>query len=74
MLKVSGIHHVTLICSNMDRTVKFYTEILGMKLIKQTVNFDDPNTKHFYFGDEKGTPEPSSPTLNIPTGPAGESE
>jgi len=40
----------------MDRTVKFYTEILGMKLIKQTVNFDDPNTKHFYFGDEKGTP------------------
>ena len=56
MLKVSGIHHVTLICSNMERTVKFYTEILGMKLIKQTVNFDDPNTKHFYFGDEKGTP------------------
>jgi len=56
MLKVSGIHHVTLICSNMEKTVQFYTKILGMKLIKQTVNYDDPKTKHFCFGDEKGTP------------------
>ena len=54
MLKVIGIHHVTLICSDMDRTAKFYTEILGLKLVKQTVNFDDPKAKHFYFGDEKG--------------------
>lgn len=56
MLKVAGVHHVTLICSNMDKTVKFYTEVLGLKLIKQTFNFDDPEAKHFYFGDEKGSP------------------
>lgn len=56
MLKVKGIHHVTAICSNMERSVKFYTELLGMKLVKQTVNFDDPSSKHFYFADEKGSP------------------
>ncbi len=56
MIKVKGIHHVTVICSNMERTVKFYTELLGLKLIKQTVNFDDPGVKHYYCADEKGTP------------------
>ena len=56
MLKVKGIHHVTAICSNMEKTVKFYTGLLGLKLIKQTVNFDDPGVKHYYFGDEKGSP------------------
>jgi glyoxalase family protein len=56
MLKVTGLHHVTAICSDMRKTVKFYTELLGLKLIKQTVNFDDPGTKHFYFADEMGNP------------------
>ena len=56
MLRVKGIHHVTVICSNMERTVKFYTELLGLKLVKQTVNFDDPGVKHYYFADEKGSP------------------
>ena len=56
MLKVSGVHHITLITSDMEATVAFYTQTLGLKLIKQTVNFDDPGSKHFYFGDETGTP------------------
>ncbi|MBI3287807.1 MAG: VOC family protein [Chloroflexi bacterium] len=55
-MKLSGIHHITLICSDMERTVKFYTEVLGLVLVKRTVNFDDPSAKHFYFGDERGSP------------------
>ncbi|RME42162.1 MAG: glyoxalase [Chloroflexi bacterium] len=56
MLKVRGIHHITAICRDMERTTAFYTRVLGMRLVKQTVNYDDPNTKHFYFGDEQGRP------------------
>jgi glyoxalase family protein len=55
-MKVQGIHHVTAICRDMDRTTEFYTNALGMRLVKQTVNYDDPHTKHFYFGDEQGRP------------------
>ena len=51
-----GIHHVTLVCNDMEETTEFYTKVLGAKLVKRTVNFDDPATRHFYFGDEKGTP------------------
>lgn len=40
----------------MERTVAFYRDLLGMTLVKQTTNFDDPSSKHFYFGDESGTP------------------
>lgn len=56
MTKVSGVHHITLITADMDATARFYTEVLGLKLVKQTVNFDDPEAKHFYFGDETGAP------------------
>ncbi|MFQ5913254.1 MAG: VOC family protein [Nitrospinota bacterium] len=56
MLKTHGIHHITLICRDMEKTVKFYTEVLGLRLVKQTVNYDDPSSKHFYFGDKTGAP------------------
>lgn len=55
-MRPKRIHHITLICRDMDRTVGFYTEVLGLKLVKQTVNYDDPGTRHFYFGDEEGRP------------------
>jgi glyoxalase family protein len=55
-MALGGLHHITLISSNMERTTRFYTETLGLRLIKQTVNFDDPSAKHFYFGDGVGTP------------------
>jgi catechol 2,3-dioxygenase-like lactoylglutathione lyase family enzyme len=55
-MKVKGIHHITAICRDMERTTNFYTDVLGMTLVKQTVNFDDPDTKHFYFADEEGRP------------------
>ena len=53
---VLGLHHVTSISSNPQKTLDFYTKILGLRLIKLTVNYDDPSTYHVYFGDEIGRP------------------
>src|SRR5215213_4670908 len=53
---VRGIHHVTAIASDPQRNLDFYAGVLGFRLVKRTVNFDDPKTYHFYFGDEAGTP------------------
>jgi glyoxalase family protein len=51
-----GIHHVTAISGPARRNLAFYSEVLGLRLVKKTVNFDDPGTYHLYFGDEAGTP------------------
>ncbi len=51
-----GIHHVTAIAGDPQRNIDFYAGVLGMRLVKVTVNFDDPGTYHFYFGDEIGRP------------------
>jgi glyoxalase family protein len=51
-----GIHHVTAIAGNARRNVEFYTQTLGLRLVKKTVNFDDPGTYHLYYGDETGAP------------------
>lgn len=53
---MNGIHHVTAISSDPAATVRFYSDTLGLRLVKQTVNFDDPGTLHLYFGDRTGTP------------------
>jgi len=52
----AGIHHVTGIASDPQRNLEFYSGVLGMRLLKRTVNFDDPTTYHFYFGDGAGNP------------------
>jgi glyoxalase family protein len=54
--KPTGIHHVTAIAGDPQRNVDFYEGVLGLRLIKKTVNFDDPGTYHLYYGDEAGTP------------------
>jgi len=54
--QILGIHHVTAICSNPQRNIDFYSKILGLRLVKLTVNFDDPTTYHLYYGDELGRP------------------
>jgi len=51
-----GIHHVTAIAGPARRNVDFYTRVLGLRMVKKTVNFDDPSTYHFYYGDETGQP------------------
>lgn len=53
---IVGLHHVTAIASNPQRNLDFYTQILGLRFVKRTVNFDDPGTYHFYFGDDAGSP------------------
>ena len=53
---ILGLHHVTAIASDPQRNLDFYTQVLGLRLVKRTVNFDDPGTYHFYFGDDSGTP------------------
>lgn len=53
---VMGLHHITAIAGNAKQNFEFYTKVLGLRMVKKTVNFDDPGTYHFYFGDEVGTP------------------
>ena len=54
--RILGIHHITAIAGYAKRNYDFYTKVLGLRFIKKTVNFDDPKTYHFYFGDEVGSP------------------
>ncbi|WP_299425386.1 VOC family protein [uncultured Meiothermus sp.] len=56
MRKVSGIHHITAMAGHPQRNLEFYTGVLGLRLVKVTVNFDDPETYHFYYGDGLGRP------------------
>lgn len=56
MKPVQGLHHITAVASNPHKNVAFYHHILGQRLVKKTVNFDDPGTYHLYYGDEVGTP------------------
>ena len=53
---IVGLHHVTAIASAPQRSLDFYTQVLGLRFVKRTVNFDDPGTYHFYFGDDSGSP------------------
>ncbi len=55
-IPVSGLHHVTAIASDPQRNLEFYVGLLGLRLVKRTINFDDPGTYHFYYGDSRGTP------------------
>lgn len=53
---ISGVHHITAIASSASENLEFYRGVLGLRLVKKTVNFDDPYTYHLYYGDEAGTP------------------
>lgn len=53
---ILGLHHITLVAGDAQRTVDFYSGLLGLRLVKQTVNFDDPGSYHLYFGDESASP------------------
>ena len=52
----AGLHHVTAIAEDPQQNVDFYTRVLGLRLVKQTVNFDSPDTYHLYYGDAAGSP------------------
>ena len=54
--RIQGIHHITAIAGTASENVAFYENVLGLRLVKQTVNFDDPFTYHLYYGDQEGNP------------------
>jgi glyoxylase I family protein len=55
-LRIAGLHHVTVLCRDVERSLDFYRNLLGMRLVKQTVNEDDRAARHLFFGDEEGRP------------------
>ncbi len=55
-MRVHGIHHVTAIAGDPQANVDFYAGVLGLRLVKVTVNYDDPHTYHLYYGDDAGHP------------------
>lgn len=55
-LRIAGLHHITLLVADVERSLGFYRNVLGMRLVKQTVNDDDPGARHLIFGDEEGRP------------------
>lgn len=55
-MSILGIHHITIVCGDAQRTIDFYTQVLGMRLVKKTVNFDDPSSYHLYFGNAGADP------------------
>ena len=69
--EVLGIHHVTAIAGDPQRNIDFYARLLGLRLVKRTVNFDEPNTYHLYYGDEIGHPGTILTFFPWPTAPHG---
>jgi len=55
-LRIAGIHHITLLCGSLDASTAFYRNLLGMRMVKQTVNEDDRGARHLFFGDDEGKP------------------
>jgi glyoxalase family protein len=55
-MKLEGLHHITMITGDARKNVEFYGDVLGLRLVKKTVNFDAPEAYHLYFGDEQGSP------------------
>ena len=55
-MKLEGLHHITMITGDAQKNVEFYADVLGLRFVKKTVNFDAPDAYHLYFGDEQGSP------------------
>lgn len=70
-MSITGLHHITLVCSDAQRTIDFYTQVLGQRLVKKTVNFDDPGSYHLYFGNQTGTPGSAITFFEWPSAPKG---
>jgi glyoxalase family protein len=70
-VKLEGIHHVTAITGDAPTNVEFYTQLLGLRMIKQTVNQDEPSVYHLYYGDEEGAPGSVLTFFEYPGAPPG---
>ena len=69
---IQGLHHISIVSANAQRTVNFYTQVLGLRFVKKTVNFDDPESYHLYFGDEVGHPGTAITFFEWPHAPKGQ--
>ena len=70
-MALTGLHHVTLICADLERTTAFYRDVLGLTLVQEGMSEDDPGTRHFWFGDPAGTPGTLVTFLEYPDLPEG---
>ncbi|CAN5315578.1 ring-cleaving dioxygenase [soil metagenome] len=70
-MSITSLHHITLISSNAQRTVDYYTAVLGLRLLKQTVSFDDPTKRHFFLGNSSGAPGSIVSFFEWPDAPPG---
>src|SRR3989337_4239025 len=55
-MSILSLHHIAIVCQNAQRTADFYPRVLGLRLVKRTVNFDAPASYHLYFGNERAEP------------------
>jgi catechol 2,3-dioxygenase-like lactoylglutathione lyase family enzyme len=70
-LRIAGLHHITVLCSSLEASTTFYRNVLGMSMVKQTVNDDDHAARHLFFGDEEGRPGTLLTCLEYPQLEAG---
>ncbi|HEX6250425.1 MAG TPA: VOC family protein [Gemmatimonadaceae bacterium] len=70
-MSIISLHHITLISSNAQRTVDYYTTVLGLRLVKQTVSFDDPSKRHFFLAGASGSPGSIVSFFEWPDAPPG---
>ena len=70
-MKLEGIHHITAITENAQRNVDFYAGVLGLRLVKKTVNQDNPTVYHLFFADEAGDPGSDLTFFEYPGAPLG---
>ena len=65
-MRLLGLHHVTVICADLERTTAFYRDLLGLALVREAVNDDDPDARHFWFGDATGPRARWCPSWSTP--------
>ncbi|HKN92850.1 MAG TPA: VOC family protein, partial [Thermoleophilaceae bacterium] len=70
-MKLEGIHHVTAITGDAPGNVDFYARVLGLRMVKKTVNQDDPTVYHLFYADEKGSPGSDITFFEYPGAPRG---
>ncbi len=70
-MTIKGLHHITLVTSDAQKNVDFYVDVLGLRFVKKTVNFDDPTAYHLYYGDETGSPGSAVTFFEWPSAPKG---
>ena len=70
-MKLEGIHHITAVTADATRNLDFYARVMGLRLVKKTVNQDDPSVYHLFYADEEGSPGADLTFFEYPGAPLG---